>query len=177
MHNSVKLLQMLSAFRRSCLSVTPPLNPIVLAPLEIGPGCPGAPIIDDKANASIAADSMAPNTSELTRPFVLVSAERSRGCVSRLNDALLPASACAAPVPEPRFGDADMVVAFVVAVGGRSSDVLDVVAPEVGGILPVSSSLWIRDFRSSNSSQTVEGAAVELEDSVPSTPWFVSELC
>jgi len=40
---------------------------------------------------------------------------------------------------ELRFGDADIVVAFVVAVGGRSSDALEIAAPEVGGIFPVSS--------------------------------------
>lgn len=176
MHSSVRLLQMLSAFRRSCLSVTPLFIPSVLAPLEIGPGCPGAPIMDDKANASVAADSMALNTSELTTPFVLESADRSNGCVSRVNDALLLASTGGAPAPEPRFGDADMVVALVVAVGGRSSDVLDVVMADAA-ILPVSSSRWIRDFKSSNSSQTVDGAAVELDDSVPSTPGFVSAPC
>lgn len=57
-----------------------------------------------------------------------------------------------------------MVVAAVVAVLGLSAD--DMAAADEGGNLPVNSSLRIRDLRSSNSSQTVEGAAVEAVDSV-----------
>ena len=178
MHNSVKLLQILSAFRRSCRSVrlmpTPP--PTVLAPLEIGPGCPGAPIMFERARASVAADSMALKTSGLTRFLVLESADMRIGCDSRCDDVELIASTGAAPAPDPRFGDADIVVALVVAVGGRSSDARDMAAPEVGGIFPVSSNRWIRDLRSSNSSHTVDGAAVDAEDSVPSTPWLASTL-
>ena len=153
--SSVKLRQMLSAFRRNCLSVTPPLYPMELAALEIGPGCPGAPIIEERANASMAALSMALKTSELTCSFVLLSAERRRGCTSRVS--LL--GTC--------FGEVDMVVALVVAVRGRSSETRDVVG---GGMRPVSSSLWILDFKSSNSSQTDDGSA-EVDESV------VSELC
>jgi hypothetical protein len=70
-----------------------------------------------------------------------------------------------------RLGDEDMVVAVVVAVGGRSSDNLDTAAPEVDGSLPVSSSL---DLRSSSSSHTVEGAVFDKVDSVPSAPFPVS---
>lgn len=55
------------------------------------------------------------------------------------------------------------------AVGGLSSGVLDIAALDVFGSLPVNSSRWIRDFNSSSSSQTVEGAAVELDDSEAST--------
>jgi hypothetical protein len=139
MHNSVKLLQMLSAFRRSCRSVTLPTPPIVLAPLDIGPICPGAPTIVVKAKASVAAASMALKTSLLTIPFVLERADNRIGCDSRCDDVVLLASGWLAPGPEPRFGDADMVVAFVVAVGGRSSDALDMAAPEVEGAFPVSS--------------------------------------
>jgi hypothetical protein len=69
-----------------------------------------------------------------------------------------------------RFGDPDMVVTVVVAVAGRSSDILETAAPEVDGSFPVSSSLLIRDFRSSSSSQTVDGAVVDAVDSVPSSP-------
>lgn len=130
---------MLSAFLRSCLSVTPPLYPMLLAALEIGPGWPGAPIMADKARASVAADSMAWKMSERTRCFVLPRAERSSGWVSRVKDALLLQSARDRPLPDPRFGDADTVVAFVVAVGGRSSDDRDVDAPDLGGSFPVSS--------------------------------------
>jgi hypothetical protein len=132
---------MLSAFRRSCLSVNPLLNPTVLEPLDIGPACPLAFNIDDKARASVAADSMALKMSGLTRFFVLERAERSKGCVSRCCAALLLVSACAMLAPDPRFGDADMVVAFVMAVGGRSSVVLYVDPPDAGAIFPVSSSL------------------------------------
>lgn len=62
------------------------------------------------------------------------------------------------------LGEADMVVAAVVAVLGLSAD--DIAAAEDCGSFPVSSSLRILDFKSSNSSQTVEGAAVETDDSV-----------
>lgn len=175
-HSSVKLLQILSAFRRSCRSVRlmPIPPPTVLAPLEIGPGCPGAPIMFERASASVAADSMALKTSGLTRLLVLESADMRIGCDSRCDDVVLIASTWAAPAPDPRFGDADIVVALVVAVGGRSSDARDMAAPEVGGSFPVSSNRWIRDLRSSSSSHTVDGAAVDAEDSVPSTPWLAS---
>jgi hypothetical protein len=73
-----------------------------------------------------------------------------------------------------RLGDEDMVVAVVVAVGGRSSDNLDTAAPEVDGSLPVSSSRCILDLRSSSSSHTVEGAVFDKVDSVPSAPFPVS---
>lgn len=53
-----------------------------------------------------------------------------------------------------RLGEEDMVVAVVVAVGGRSSDNLDTAAPEVEG--------------------SVEGAVFDNVDSVPSAPFPVS---
>lgn len=59
----------------------------------------------------------------------------------------------------------DIVVAVVVAVGGRSP-LGRIDCPDVGGSRPVSSSFLIRDFKSSSSSQTVEGAVVEI---VPSS--------
>jgi hypothetical protein len=68
------------------------------------------------------------------------------------------------------FGDEDIVVTVVVAVGGLSSDSLETAAAEVDGNFPVSSNRWIRDFRSSSSSQTVDGAVVDAVDSVPSSP-------
>jgi hypothetical protein len=64
-----------------------------------------------------------------------------------------------------RFGEPDSVVAPVPAVGGLSSGTLEIAALEFFGSLPVNSSRWIRDFSSSSSSQTVDGAAVELDDS------------
>ncbi len=129
--------------------------------------------MEDRANASFAADSIALKTSGLTKSRVLPRAERSNGCVSRGIAGRLGTSACAEPVPD-RLGDADTVVAFVVAVRGRSSDDLDTAPPVVD--LPVRSRRWILDFKSSSSSQTVDGAAVEDEDSVPSTPLFASEF-
>lgn len=63
------------------------------------------------------------------------------------------------------LGDEDIVVvAAVVAVFGRSD--VDIAAAEDGGSFPVSSNFRIRDFKSSSSSQTVEGAVVEMVDSV-----------
>jgi hypothetical protein len=62
------------------------------------------------------------------------------------------------------FGDDDMVVAAVVAVFGLSEVVI--AAADDGGSLPVNSSFLILDFKSSNSSHTVEGAVVEMVDSV-----------
>lgn len=62
------------------------------------------------------------------------------------------------------LGELDNVVAAVVAVRGRSVDVM--AAADEGGSLPVSSSFLILDLRSSSSSHTVEGAVVEMVDSV-----------
>jgi hypothetical protein len=62
------------------------------------------------------------------------------------------------------FGEDDVVVAAVVAVFGRSDVVM--AAADDGGSFPVNSSFRIRDFRSSNSSHTVDGAVVEMVDSV-----------
>jgi len=70
--------------------------------------------------------------------------------------------------PRPCFGDEDIVVTVVVAVRGRSPEADEIAAPDDGGNFPVNSSLRIRDFMSSSSSQTVDGAVVETVDSVPS---------
>lgn len=72
-----------------------------------------------------------------------------------------------------RFGDDEVVVMVVVDVGGRSFRTFDIAALDDFGKTPVSSSLRNRDFRSSNSSQTVDGAVVETVDAVPAT-WEVS---
>jgi hypothetical protein len=76
--------------------------------------------------------------------------------------------------PRPRFGDVDIVVTVVVAVGGRSFEAREIAAPDVAGSFPVNSSLCILDLRSSNSSQTVDGAVVDTVDSVPSAARSVS---
>jgi hypothetical protein len=44
----------------------------------------------------------------------------------------------------------------------------------VAGSFPVSSNLCMRDLRSSSSSQTVDGAVVDTDDSVPSAARGVS---
>src|SRR5271163_3498385 len=66
------------------------------------------------------------------------------------------------------FGDADIVVAFVVAVRGLSPVAEDIAAADEEGNFPVNSSFLMRDFRSSSSSQTVDGAVVDMVDSVVS---------
>lgn len=66
-----------------------------------------------------------------------------------------------------RFGDDEIVVMGLDAVGGRSSRTFDIAAFEDCGKIPVSSILRSRDFSSSSSSQTVDGAVVETVDSVP----------
>ena len=65
------------------------------------------------------------------------------------------------------FGDDDMVVMVVVAVGGRSFNAFDIAAFEEFGSAPVSSSLRSLDFISSWSSETVYGSVVDTVDSVP----------
>src|ERR1700712_1686719 len=63
------------------------------------------------------------------------------------------------------FGEEEIVVvAAVVAVFGLSEVVI--AAAEDGGNLPVNSSFLILDLRSSSSSHTVDGAVVEMVDSV-----------
>lgn len=90
---------------------------------------------------------------------------------------ILSAWGCIVPMlrlGEVRLGEAETVVALVTAVGGRSSEARDMAWAEVAGGLPVNSSRWIRDFRSSNSSHIMEGAAAAVdpvEDSVPSPAW------
>lgn len=68
-----------------------------------------------------------------------------------------------------------MVVGAVVAVRGRYSSGLPIAALEVGGNFPVSSSFLIRDFRSSSSSHTVEGAVFESMESESAGDFFAFE--
>ena len=63
------------------------------------------------------------------------------------------------------FGEDDKAVAWVEPVLGRSLEVVMAAADEEG-ILPVSSNFFILDFKSSSSSHTVDGAVVEIVDSV-----------
>ena len=83
-----------------------------------------------------------------------------RGPISESGDGVFAFRSC--------FGDDDKVVTVVVAVRGRSADAFDIAAADEEGNFPVSSSLRIRDLRSSSSSHTVDGAVVDKVDSVPS---------
>lgn len=90
---------------------------------------------------------------------------------------------CAPPRVSPSglrscFGDELIVVGAVVAVRGRSELVPPptTAALEVEGIFPVSSSFFIRDFRSSSSSHTVEGAVCESTESDSGAERLASEL-
>lgn len=130
----------------------------------------------DRVIASDAAFSKALYISGGSKDLDLLMADCRRGWHSLYpyeDDTVLTASVCGTSSPLC-LGDPDMVVALVVAVGGRSSEALDMAAPDVGGSFPVSSSRWMRDLISSISSQTVEGAAVEFEDSVWWSPFCVS---
>lgn len=163
MHSSVKLLHMLSAFLRSCRSaMLPPLGPITEWPLEIG--WPTPPTIEATPRASDAAFSRALYRSGVKTVFDFARAACNKGWAS-------PAWAAASSTidvlaPRPLLGDVDIVVAVVVAVGGLSPVARETAAPEVAGGLPVNSSFRILDFRSSNSSHTVDGAVVDV---VPSS--------
>ncbi len=172
-HSSVRLRHMLSALRRTCRSETVG-PPIIDCELEIGPGWPELPIIEAMASASEAAASNALYISELRTGLVFANAALRRGCASAGGGSVETRSSCDILLPRPLLGEEDKVVTVVVAVGGRSFEARDMAAPAVGGILPVNSSLCILDFKSSNSSHTVDGAVVETDDSVPSAARGVS---
>ena len=141
---------------------------------ERGPGWPEVPIIELIANASAVAASRALYISGSNKDWDFASAERRRGwfsgfsgIVDSIGDMLLP---------RPRFGEEDIVVAVVVAVGGLSLEARDMAAPDVAGNFPVNSNLCILDLSSSNSSHKVDGAVVDTVDSVPSAARGVSTL-
>ena len=69
-----------------------------------------------------------------------------------------------------RLGENDPAVSVVSAVRGRSRYADEMAAFEVvGSAPPVNSIFRILAFRSSSSSQTVEGAVVDTVDAVPSS--------
>jgi hypothetical protein len=165
-HSSVKLLHMLSAFLRACLSAAPDvLPPNTDCVVETKPGWPTPPSSEAIARASDAVDSSALKTSGPRTGFTCASAECNRGCrvagdtgtAASFGEMLYPRARC--------LGDVDMVVTVVVAVPGRAV-ACDMAAPDDVGSLPVISNLRIRDFRSSSSSHTVDGAVVEVVDSL-----------
>ena len=125
-------------------------------------------VIFASVRASEAVASRAWNTSGATCALALARALFRIGCAEASSRPKLdvPGEMLA---PRARFGDEDIVVTVVVAVRGLSMDEVIALLDELG-ITPVISSLLIRDLISSSSSQTVEGAVVETEDSVPSAP-------
>lgn len=155
-HNSVRLRHTLSALRFSCRSDKPTPGEFV-------------PSMLFRVNASVTVTSNAWKTSVLTADLAFARAECSRVWIgfafaeppSSVSDVLLDFRVT--------LGDDEMVVTVVVAVRGRSADVLEMPEAFDGGNLPVSSSFRMRDLRSSSSSQTVDGAVVESVDSVPSS--------
>ena len=101
--------------------------------------------------------------------LAFANAEWRRGCkLGKFEFLIVDASGETLPTRR-RLGEVEMVVIVVVAVGGRSPLIVDIAALDDFGNSPVSSSLRSLDFKSSSSSQTVDGAVVDTVDSVPST--------
>lgn len=119
-------------------------------------------------NASDAVASSAVYISGLINNLAFANAECRTGCSSAIPGPLIVDASGDTLGLCRRFGDDDMVVMVVVAVGGRSPNAVDIAALDEDGSLPVSSIFRILDFRSSSSSHTVEGAVVDTVDSVPS---------
>jgi hypothetical protein len=161
--SSVRLRHMLSALRRSCRSNGVPA-PIVEAALDWELVFPS---IADKERASEAVASRARQISLLTTGLAFPRAVCSNGCIGELLPAIVDSGG--EPAFLPCLGEEDMVVTVVVAVRGLSTVAFDIAAADDEGNFPVSSSFRILDFRSSSSSQTVDGAVVERVDSVPSS--------
>ncbi len=177
-HSSVRLLHILSAFRRSCRS-TVLAGPMADAGLSIPVARPPVlPAIAAKVSASIAVASRTRYMLVPSKGFDLAKAECRSGCILSTPRPLTVDASGETVLSRLCFGDDDTVVTVVVAVRGRSPKTLAIAAPEDGGIFPVSSSLRILDFMSSSSSHTVEGAVVDTVDSVPSA-WGVwsAEFC
>lgn len=161
MQSSVRLRHMLSAFLRNRRSI-PATEGTVCEP-------PGVPIAA-KISASDAVASNALNTPGSIKGLDLANAECNSGCISAVS---VPLTVLGETLPlRPNFGEEEMVVIVVVAVGGRSLKTFEMAASEVGGSFPVSSSFRILCLRSSTSSHIVEGAVVETVDAVPSA-WCI----
>ncbi len=168
MHSSVRLLHMLSAFRRNCRS-TALAGPTADAGLSVSADRPPVlPAIAAKVSASVAVASKTRYMLGLSKGFDLARAECRSGCMLSTPRPLTVDASGDTGLSRLCFGDDDTVVTVVVAVRGLSPKTPAIAAPEDWGILPVSSSLRILDFMSSSSSHTVEGAVVDTVDSVPS---------
>ena len=168
MQSSVRLLHMLSAFRRNCRS-TALAEPTADAGLSVPRARPPVlPVMAAKLSASIAVASRIRYILRSSKGFDLAKAECRSGCTLSTPRPLTVDASGELVLSRRCFGDDDTVVTVVVAVGGLSPKAPAIAAPEDWGSLPVSSSLRILDFMSSSSSHTVEGAVVDTVDSVPS---------
>lgn len=152
---------MLSAFLRNRRST----------PVTEGAACePPGVAIAANTSASEAVASNALNTLGSIKGLDLANAECNSGCISAVS---VPLTVLGETLPlRPNFGDEDIVVIVVVAVGGRSLNTFEIAASEVRGSFPVSSSFRILCLRSSTSSHIVDGAVVETVDAVPSA-WCI----
>lgn len=167
MHSSVRLRQILSAFRRTCRSGTNALFRIELADWRVPCG-PALPASSANAIASDAVASSARYMEGAIFRLAFARASFSRGWTFCGVSAPSVDSDGDSFVLRCCLGDEETVVTEVLAVLGRSAEAFATTAPEVVGILPPSSILRILDFRSSNSSHTEAAGPVESRDSVPS---------
>jgi hypothetical protein len=173
MQSSVRLRQMLSAFRRTCRSAADAPPKIELAECKVPCG-PALPASSANAMASEAVASSVRYTDGATCCLALPRASLRRGCTFCCPGVPAVDSAGESVTLRWCLGDDETVVTDVLAVLGLSADALATAAPEVVGIFPPSSILRILDFSSSNSSHTEAAGPVESRDSVPSAREAVS---
>lgn len=158
--SSVRLRHTLSALRRACRSgeVYPPFTAE-----KVPDGAALTPNAVERFKASVIVASREVYTSPLKTSLALANADCRIGCTG-----LCSVSAAETLVLRRRLGEEDRVVMAVFAVRGLSLVGVYIAAEDEGGSFPVTSSFLIRSLRSSNSSQTVDGAVVDNVDSVPS---------
>ena len=129
-HNSVRLLHMLFAFRRDCRS-TALVGPTADAGLSVPRAWPPVfPVIAAKVRASIAVASRTRYILGSSNPFDLARAECRRGCMLSTPRPLTVDASGETVLSRRCFGDDDTVVTVVVAVRGRSPKAFDIAAPE-----------------------------------------------
>ena len=173
MQSSVKPLHMLLALWRSRWSV---LRKVSSAEALFW-SASALLVIEAKVIASDAVASRARNASALTISLHLARAEYRRGrTLGFVGPLIVEASGELLPT-WPCLGDGDIVVMVVVAVAGRSPRMLDIAALDVEGIFPLSSSFLILEFRSSSCSRIIDGALVDIVDSVPSAREDLRAAC
>ena len=134
-------------------------------------------VIEARVIASDAVASRARKASTLTISLHLARAWYRRGrTLGFVGPVIVEASGELLPTC-PCFGEGDIVVMAVVAVAGRSPRILDIAALDVEGIFPLSSSFLILEFRSSSCSRIIDGALVDMVDSVPSAREDLRPAC